>query len=725
MARSCSPAFLARAAALLCALALCSPTGLAQKSCEDSRFPWSEADYGRIDLSRRQSVLNVTDSTFGSLSALSRYPRSDVYRQRGEPVARLDVVMNNRCMQTCTATLLPGGHILTAAHCLKIPEAGLEAVKARAVFDHLSVRDSEADITTVDVDMQSVRFLEPVRQGNITLKVDVAIARLERTPERRPAYLSDTIPEDGASLYIISHPLGYPKMIALAGCALEGKKDLRLFHRCDTLGGSSGAAVFDTSSNQIIGVHTGGGVRDQSDNSGWLIAGAAGQIRELYASAFFAPANGERSPAVSLLSGAAGGARDGPVTLEDAVRLFEARDWAGARSAFERLAEQNDVTANAYLARIYAEGLGVPRDDTRALALYRTAGGAGDAVALHGLGKAYQRGRGVVADETLAQEYFLASARAGYAPAQYERALFHERRLHPDDPSLSVEIEAFLNWLRLSADQGYAPALDKIYLELSYLAADSSFEDERAAIEREAFSYLERALPLGRPETLLALGVAYRTGRGVTENGTAAREAFERALSLGFDAAGVMLGELYLTGGAGVPQDQDLARRTLEQVSRNPGARALLGKIYARGLGVERNYRRAIEHYLSAIRAQAQPAEVYFEIAGIYLEGGSGVGRSRPSAMQWMLYGIETTFYRMIGRDAGAGEISAALRPWLERSDLLFDDLSPAEWSEALRRACQQQSQYGGLVGPGAFATCPGAAPMQSGGVRYDLLRPR
>jgi TPR repeat protein len=705
-------------------MALFAQPGIAQKSCEDARFRWSEADYGRIDLSMRQSVLNVSDATFGSLSALSRYPRSDVYRQRGEPVARLDVVMSNRCMQTCTATLLPGGHILTAAHCLKIPEAGLEAVKARAVFDHLSVRDSEADITTADVDIRSVRFLEPVKQGSVTLKVDVAIARLERTPERRPAYLSDTIPEDGASLYIISHPLGYPKMIALAGCALEGKKDLRLFHRCDTLGGSSGAAVFDTSSNQIIGVHTGGGVRDQSDNSGWLIAGAADQIRRLYANAFFAPSGGERSPAVSLPSAEAGGPPKGPVGLPDAVRLFEARDWGAARAAFERLAERDDATASAYLARIHAEGLGVPRDDARALALYRIAAGAGDAVALHGLGKAYQRGRGVVADEGLAQEHFLASARAGYAPAQYERALFHERRLHPDDPDLSAESEAFLNWLRLSADQGYAPALDKIYLELSYLAADAPSGDERSALEREAFSYLEKALPIGRPETLLALGVAYRTGRGVTRNGTAARDAFERALSLGYDAAGVMLGDLYLTGGEGVPQDQDLGRRTLERVAANPGARALLGRIYARGLGVDRNYRRAIEHYLAAIRAQAQPAEVYFEMAEIYLEGGSGVGRSRPSAMQWMLYGIETTFYRLIGRDAGAAEVSAALRPWLDRSDRLFDDLSPAEWTEALRRACQQQSQYGGLVGPGAFATCPGAAPMQPGGVRYDLRRP-
>ena len=46
----------------------------------------------------------------------------------------------------------------------------------------------------------------------------------------------------------------------------------RVFHDADTMGGTSGAAIIDNQTNQIIGIHTNGGCEDRGYNQGTLTA---------------------------------------------------------------------------------------------------------------------------------------------------------------------------------------------------------------------------------------------------------------------------------------------------------------------------------------------------------------------------------------------------------------------------------------------------------------------
>jgi hypothetical protein len=66
---------------------------------------------------------------------------------------------------------------------------------------------------------------------------------------------------------VIHHPLGRPKMMSRFRClAMREQPDAtELRHRCDTLGGSSGALLFNTQ-GEIVALHREGGLdpKDQS-----------------------------------------------------------------------------------------------------------------------------------------------------------------------------------------------------------------------------------------------------------------------------------------------------------------------------------------------------------------------------------------------------------------------------------------------------------------------------
>lgn len=79
------------------------------------------------------------------------------------------------------------------------------------------------------------------------------------------------------------------------------------------------------------------------------------------------------------------------------------------------------------------------------------------------------------------------------------------------------------------------------------------FKDQPAS--PEAFiAWLQERVAKGNADSMVALGVAYLNGNGVTKDETAARELFERAVTLHHPAACYNLGLMHLNGW-GVPQD--------------------------------------------------------------------------------------------------------------------------------------------------------------------------
>ena len=84
--------------------------------------------------------------------------------------------------------------------------------------------------------------------------------------------------------------------------------------------------------------------------------------------------------------------------------------WAGEREQATRLRERG--------MRIY-QGLGVPRDDAKAVALLERAAALGDLVAQVNLAKMYENGLSVAQSDARSARWWLAAARQGDAAAQF------------------------------------------------------------------------------------------------------------------------------------------------------------------------------------------------------------------------------------------------------------------------------------------------------------------
>jgi len=85
---------------------------------------------------------------------------------------------------------------------------------------------------------------------------------------------------------------------------------------------------------------------------------------------------------------------------------------------YERAAGQDYPAGKNALAFMYARGLGVEKDEARAIALYREAAGKGDADAMFNLGILLEDGRGARADVAEAFRLYRAAAEKGHEGAR-------------------------------------------------------------------------------------------------------------------------------------------------------------------------------------------------------------------------------------------------------------------------------------------------------------------
>jgi TPR repeat protein len=99
--------------------------------------------------------------------------------------------------------------------------------------------------------------------------------------------------------------------------------------------------------------------------------------------------------------------------IQDGVLALKQKDYQTALRIFRPVAEHGDAEAQYNLARMYDEGLGVPKDDVEAVNWYRKAADQGLVQAQGRLGVMYRRGRGLPEDEAQAVSWFRKAADAG------------------------------------------------------------------------------------------------------------------------------------------------------------------------------------------------------------------------------------------------------------------------------------------------------------------------
>lgn len=351
--------------------------------------------------------------------------------------------------------------------------------------------------------------------------------------------------------------------------------------------------------------------------------------------------------------------------LASSWALFE-REKKG-RQAFrliESLAQGGDPDAMGTLGWFTEVGIGVQADPQLAFSLYQKAAEGGDVLSCWNVGHAYQQGLGPSPDPEQALAWYLRGAKQNEANCQrmVGIAYFHGEGVARD------EAKAF-SWFEKSARQGNPESQD--WLGWLYEAGRGVPADPK-----QAFAWFQKSAAAGNPSGQKNLARCYEDGIGVSPDPVQAFLHYQKAAEGGQGWAMGKVAKFLETGqgtaknpveafrwwqrqaeagefwgpeqvarchaeGIGTPKNQEEARRwygrvriKLEEESKKNKAWAWdnLGRYFYHGLGVERDYAKALECYRKAAELKSEWA---MEQIGWCYEKGLGVPADEKEAFSW------------------------------------------------------------------------------------------
>ncbi|MBA5865443.1 MAG: hypothetical protein GDA67_01970 [Nitrospira sp. CR1.3] len=167
---------------------------------------------------------------------------------------------------------------------------------------------------------------------------------------------------------------------------------------------------------------------------------------------------------------AAAGARDASLALEnlgsapatvtptqdqinEGLRMYKAKDFAGAAKLFQRLAEQGHPRGQYLIAYQYERGEGVRQSNEEALRWYRKSAEQGYAEAQNYLGMIYENGTGVKEDWTEAVKWIRKSAEQGNMEGQFLLG-----RVYQFGMTVPQNRQEAIKWFDKAGDQGHSQA---------------------------------------------------------------------------------------------------------------------------------------------------------------------------------------------------------------------------------------------------------------------------
>lgn len=215
-------------------------------------FGRANKTYNESSASQAREEVIVGTNDFEEIWELNS---DDKFRLLGRSVGLLDLLIEDadgeRLNSTCTATRIDADKILTNYHC--VPGRQFKVIDARVRFGFLHRISALGEAFRVST--------SPLEASS---NLDYAILTLEERPslDKYPP-INTTVrnPENRESLFLIHHPAGMPQQLTRFQCqALDPaiNADGKLNHVCDTLGGSSGSAIFALNDNALTGLHHSG-----------------------------------------------------------------------------------------------------------------------------------------------------------------------------------------------------------------------------------------------------------------------------------------------------------------------------------------------------------------------------------------------------------------------------------------------------------------------------------
>ncbi|GAB3537659.1 hypothetical protein GCM10027343_01390 [Noviherbaspirillum agri] len=163
--------------------------------------------------------------------------------------------------------------------------------------------------------------------------------------------------------------------------------------------------------------------------------------------------------------------------LERGMTAYRNGDYAAAVKELKPLAEDGNPQAQFQLARMHAEGQGLPHDDMQMAKWMRKSAEQGYVEAQYHLAELYARGFGVRENPAQALQWFIKAADQGHARAQFNAGEMYAS----GGPGVKKDVVAAYALYSLSAKGGDASLGNSGELALDILSRKMSREEVEAA----------------------------------------------------------------------------------------------------------------------------------------------------------------------------------------------------------------------------------------------------
>ena len=219
-------------------------------------------------------------------------------------------------------------------------------------------------------------------------------------------------------------------------------------------------------------------------------------------------------------------------------------------------ANAGDISACAYLGKMYYEGTGVAQNYNEAFKWFQKAADKGIDDACAYLGKMYYEGTGVAQNYNEAFKCFQKAADNGVTGAYTWLGV-----MYYDGQGVAQNYEKAFLWTKKAAENGAANAY--VGLGVMYCNGQGVVQNYN-----EAFKWYQKAADNGAADAYVGLGVMYCKGQGVAKNSNEAFKWFQKAADNGVASAFAYLGDMHYAGD-GVAQNYNEALKWYQKAADN------------------------------------------------------------------------------------------------------------------------------------------------------------
>ncbi len=287
----------------------------------------------------------------------------------------------------------------------------------------------------------------------------------------------------------------------------------------------------------------------------------------------------------------------------------------------EDKANHGDAFAQAQLGYCYIVGSGVEKDFNKAFEWFGKSASRGNAYSMYFLGRNYLYGEGTEVDAYESVRWFEKSYSNGYeqakeyldkfalpeeiygyrlielaegddVEAQYALATFLWTEMNMKGIYKVKDDEKAFYWMSKAAECGNLNALHD--LAIFYLGGFGTEKDEK-----EGARCFQMAADKGSKSAQHQLGLCYSKGIGVEKDDLKALFWINTAAQNGYNKSMFELGYIYQHGGLGLSPDIDKAIEWYKKGAKAKSGNAMvnLGYCYENGIGVEKDFWKAVELY--------------------------------------------------------------------------------------------------------------------------------